>query len=127
MSSLFNRIKSVVSHIPQLARKIHTKGTHLARKVRNSALVGARKARHFIHDAKVFVDKVNRAAPIVSEVVDELTDIVPGIGQAKGAIRLGISGFNTISSLLDRAEHKRQRAQDLAQNPSLANALRLFS
>ena len=127
MSGLFRRFSNFASHVSAHVGKVKSKGKHLAGKIKSSVLFGAKKAKLLLHDVKAFSDKVRQISPIVTEIVDIATDLIPGAAPIKRGVNIGLSAFNTISSLADRAELKRAQVQRAAENPNVRNVLDIFN
>ena len=117
---------SFLNTISRLSGKVRQFGTHYSGKVRTTFKNYSGKVRHFLHDVRSLNKKVNEYAPIVALVADELTDLVPGISQAKTIGKVGLSAFNAISSLSERVDDKLGKAERFSDTPSLQTFNNLF-
>lgn len=115
-----------MSFISNFAKKVYSKGSNFASKVRDGFLHGASKIRHTIHDVKNFIDKVQKISPIATQIVDDVTNLIPGAQPIKKGLKFGLSAFDTISSLLPSVDEKIMKAENFARNPNVLGFKQLF-
>lgn len=116
----FNRVK-------QYAGKVYNKGLETVGKVRTGALSAVGKVKHTIHDIQNFVDKVRKFAPIATDVVDELTDFIPGISNVKHGINTGLKYADKISGYAESALKTTNGTESFINNPSIGSFKELFA
>ena len=116
-----------MSFFSNLAKKVYSKGSNFASKVRNNFLHGASKVRSTIHDVRSFIEKVQKIAPVATQIVDDVTNLIPGAAPIKQGLKYGLSAFDTISSLTGPAENKILKAESFARNPNVINFKQLFN
>ena len=110
-----------------LSKKIYSSGNNFAKKVQSGFLTGTSKIRSVLHDVKGFVDKVNEVAPFASQIVDDVTNLIPGAQPIKQGLKYGLSAFNTISSFAGVADDKLNKASSFARNPNVRRFNRIFN
>lgn len=106
---------SFLSSFKHNAKKLYHAGKHHAKKAYNSFHGGARKVRAFAGGVQKLIKEVSEVAPVVSEVVDELTDLIPFVGPIKKGSKIALSAFNTIGNLAGKVNERTAQAQVKAE------------
>ena len=106
------------NRLSQLAGKVYSRGAHIAGKIKNNAIVTVGKVKNTLHDISSFIERVQKVAPLATEIVDELTEFIPGAHVAKKAIKYGVAGLNTIGGISKKAHSIASGTEDFINNPS---------
>lgn len=109
--SWFNRIKAGVG-------KIVSRGHNFAGKIRGAALGSVGKIKHTIHDVQNFIKKIKDFAPITTEIVDELSDFIPGAGVIKKGIGYGLRAADYASDVAESALKTANGTENFIKQPS---------
>lgn len=112
--------------ISQYAGKIKNKGIEAVGKVKTGVMSAVGKVKHTIHDIRGFVDKVKKFAPIATDIVDTLSDFVPGVSVAKHAINRGLHVADKVGSYTDSVAKTVGGTESFIENPSAQSFRDIF-
>lgn len=116
------------NYIRKLANKAYKRGNHLAKKSRHFVIHGARKARDIIHTSQKGLKAIGKIAKTAAPYVAEVASLLPGTaGNIAKGVAIGINGYNTVSSFLDRSSEKARQTEDFATRPTPEGFRDLFS
>lgn len=107
------------SRISHLAGKIRSRGSHLAGKIRSNVGSTAGKIKNTIHDLRVFIDRVKKVAPIATEIIDDVSDLIPGARLLKKGVSYGVSALDTLSNVSQKANSVAAGTENFVNNPNL--------
>jgi hypothetical protein len=93
-------------------KKIRSGAFNFAKKVRHGFNTGSKKVRSFAQEVGKLVKEVNDISPLISTIVDDITDIIPGAAPLKKVGKYALGAFNTIGSIANRVDRGTAIAQD---------------
>ncbi len=115
------------SRISHLAGKIRQRGAHLAGKIRTSVGVNSGKIRNIIHDVQTFVNRVKRVAPLATTLLDDVSDIFPGVSALKKGVTYGVAALDTLSNVSQKANSVASGTESFVNNPNVRSFRDLVS